>query len=419
MRGLLRGWGVRRGLRMQNRFSAALRCGSAVTAIAIAAMTATAAHAQASAATTAAPPAAGNPPSTNPQTDVNNAAAVKNAALQPVAAQNGVGQEIVVTGTRITGITNANSASPISVTTAAQIQETKATSVEEVLQKMTGPDANAISNQSNNGGVGISNISLRDLGPQRALVLVDGTRLIPNGSVPDINGIPISMIERIDVLRDSASSVYGADAIGGVVNIVLKHKSDGFHFEAGGSRTQHGGGGSYNIGGTWGASNDRGSILVGASWDHKDAIPGFKRDWAIDPNLCTATSGCSSYRSQLDALQLVSSTDGSDLTLKQNTVINGVVVPAGTIITNLVATGGKFYTTKNCALTAVLPNTACINGTVKLNANGSPQFPYNTLAGSLDRKSLDLSATYDLTDGLAIFMDGFYSKRTSQQTLRS
>ena len=177
------------------------------------------------------------------------------------------------------------------MTTAAQIQETKATSVEEVLQKMTGPDANAISNQSNNGGVGISNISLRDLGPQRALVLVDGTRLIPNGSVPDINAIPISMIERIDVLRDSASSVYGADAIGGVVNIVLKHKSDGFHFEAGGSRTQHGGGGSYNIGGTWGASNDRGSILVGASWDHKDAIPGFKRDWAIDPHLYSAFPG--------------------------------------------------------------------------------------------------------------------------------
>jgi len=251
-------------------FGAALRCGSALTVIAIAALTASAAQAQgASAATTAAAPASGTAPATNPQADVNTAAAVSQPALQPSAAA--VGNEIVVTGTRIAGVTNATNPSPISVTTAAQIQQTKSVTVEQVLQRMIGPDANAISNQSNNGGVGISNISLRDLGPQRALVLVDGTRLIPNGGVPDINQIPIAMIERIDVLRDSASSVYGADAIGGVVNIILKHKADGFHIEGGGSLTQHGGGGTYNVAATWGASNDRGSVLIGGSWDHTNA----------------------------------------------------------------------------------------------------------------------------------------------------
>ena len=113
----------------------------------------------------------------------------------------------------------------------------------------------------------------------------------------------------------------------------------------------------------------------------------------------------------------MSSTDGirPDTQAEHGHQRCGRAGPEAASITNLVATGGKFYTTKNCALSALLPNTACINGTVRLNANGSQQFPYNTLAGSLDRKSLDLSATYDLTDGLAIFMDGFYSKRTSQQ----
>src|SRR5256885_7273203 len=118
-------------------FGTALRCGSALTVIAIAAMTATAAQAQGtSAATTAAPPASGTPPATNPQSDVNTAAAVKNPALQPAAAA--IGQEIVVTGTRIAGVTNATNPSPISVTTAAQIQQTKSVSVEQVLQRMIG-----------------------------------------------------------------------------------------------------------------------------------------------------------------------------------------------------------------------------------------------------------------------------------------
>jgi len=196
-------------MKTTQRIGTVLRCGTAFTAIAVAALSATPALAQAnSAATTAAPPAAGNPPSTNPQSDVNTAAAVNQPALQPAAEAGG--GEIVVTGTRIVGVTNANNPSPISVATAAQIAETKSNNVEQVLQRMIGPDANALGNQANNGGVGSSNVSLRDLGAQRTLVLVDGTRLIPSSSlssIPDINTIPISMVERIDVLRDSASSV--------------------------------------------------------------------------------------------------------------------------------------------------------------------------------------------------------------------
>jgi len=419
-------------MKTTQRIGTVLRCGTAFTAIAVAALSATPALAQAnSAATTAAPPAAGNPPSTNPQSDVNTAAAVNQPALQPAAEAGG--GEIVVTGTRIVGVTNANNPSPISVATAAQIAETKSNNVEQVLQRMIGPDANALGNQANNGGVGSSNVSLRDLGAQRTLVLVDGTRLIPSSSlssIPDINTIPISMVERIDVLRDSASSVYGADAIGGVVNIILKHKQDGFHIEGGVGIAQHKGGNQYNVAATWGASNDFGSVLVGASWDHTTPILGINRDWAMDPHLDSAFPGGSIYRSQLSGVQFT-----GPVTLRVPTVVNGVLLPAGSTVGTdssgnpisiggftgtLVGVNGAFYTTHNCAaLVPLLPNTACINGTVKLNANGSAQFPWNTLVGSLDRKSIDFSGQYDITDGLTVFGDGFYTKRTSGQKLRS
>ena len=347
-------------------------------------------------------------------------------AVAPPAPAENEPTDIIVTGTRISGVTNANNPSPISVATAAQIQLTKSTTVEEVLQKMIGPDANALSNASNNGGYGLSEISLRDLGPARTLVLVDGQRLIPNGSVPDINAIPISMIERIDVLRDGASSVYGADAIGGVVNLILKHKADGFHIDAGGGVTQHGGGSSYNIGATWGISNDHGSLVIGGSWDHKNAINGYQRKWANDPHIGTDSEGGTAYRSQLDALQATGT-----VVLKQDTLINGQLVTAGTAVGasgttaggfegTLVATGGAFYTTGNPALANVLPNTLYLPnvGRVKLNANGSRATPWNTLQGSLDRKSIDVTANYDLFDNFTVFGDGFFNKRVSGQLLR-
>ena len=209
--------------------SAALRCGTAVTVIAIAAMTASPAWAQG---------AAGTPvdPSNTATSGQDPAVATVDPATAAAAeAAVGTPNEIIVTGTRIRGITNANNPSPISVTTKEQIDETRAVAVEDVLQRMVGVDANSVGNASNNGGIGLSQVSLRDLGAQRSLVLVDGTRLIPStGTVADTNTIPVTMVERIDVLRDGASSVYGADAIGGVVNIITKRKADGFHIEAGG-----------------------------------------------------------------------------------------------------------------------------------------------------------------------------------------
>src|ERR1700742_4714370 len=137
-------------------------------------------------------------------------------------------ETVVVTGSRIPTASNATSPSPVSVINSEEIARTGSFSLGDVLLKMTGPDAtNGATSASNNGSYGLSQVGLRNLGPSRTLVLVDGQRLIPVfssansivASIVDLNTVPIAMVERMEVLRDGASSIYGADAIGGVINI--------------------------------------------------------------------------------------------------------------------------------------------------------------------------------------------------------
>lgn len=323
---------------------------------------------------------------------------------------------IVVTGTRILGVTNATSASPLSVSTSEQIEMTKSGSVEDVLARMVGPDSQGLTSASNNGGDGFSYVSLRNLGASRTLVLLDGTRLIPTGAtnnLVDLNMIPVGMIERVEVLRDGASSVYGADAIGGVVNIITKKNAHGFTFDAGVSSPQHGGGLNYHLGTSLGVSGDRGNIQIGFNWDHTNEIPGYKRDWANDPHIGSGADGGSAYRSQLDAVQ-----SESPVTINRTLVVNGITYPAGTTFSGLVGVNGQWYTRSNSALAGILPNTLFVAGNTKLNANGSAQYPWNTLEGSSDRKQISLSGHYDISDNVTVFGQGFFTKHTSEQLLR-
>ncbi len=332
----------------------------------------------------------------------------------PAAAPEAKAEAIIVTGSRI-AVSNATTANPISVTSSAEIQLTKAISVEDVLARMVGPDLNGITATSNNGGSGESTVSLRNLGSQRTLVLIDGNRVIPDGYVVDLNVIPFNSIDRIEVLRDGASSIYGADAIGGVVNIITKRDGDGVTLNTGLGANQHGGGFNYHLGTTIGLKNDRGGLLVGFNWDHTDALYGYQRDWANDPAIGTDAEGGSAYRSQLDVLQ-----SESPVVLTNPTVVNGVLQPAGTKISGLVAIGGQFYTRSNPAIAALAPNLLDLPnvGVVKLNANGSAQTPWNTLAGSNDRRQLTFAGHYELTPDVTILADAFYTKRQSTQLLR-
>jgi len=134
-------------------------------------------------------------------------------------------ERIAVTGSRIKRADMEN-ASPVTVIDASAIAASGATSIDAVLQTMTASGGAMTNPGVNNGSGGNARVNLRGLGAERTLVLVNGRRMIASGtgaaSSVDLNTIPVSMIQRIEVLKDGASAVYGTDAIAGVVNVILK-----------------------------------------------------------------------------------------------------------------------------------------------------------------------------------------------------
>ena len=132
-------------------------------------------------------------------------------------------QEVVVTGSRI-AVPNEQSISPVTFVSSKQIQETGITRVEDLLNQLPQVFASQGSNVVN-GSDGTATVNLRGLGANRTLVLIDGHRLGPGDpggtSASDVNMIPAALISSVEVLTGGASSVYGADAVAGVVNFKL------------------------------------------------------------------------------------------------------------------------------------------------------------------------------------------------------
>ena len=189
--------------------------------------------------------------------------------------------ELVVTGSRIKTTTYTSTA-PLSVITGEQAELIGAVDTSQILQLST-VAANAV--QINNfftgfittGGPGANTLSLRGLGAQRTLFLINGQRLGPagvGGTVGpfDLNVLPSSLIDHIDILKDGASSIYGSDAVAGVVNVITKTNQDGVDVHAYGNPSQDGGGNEYQIDGSFGKTFDKGYITAGFDYYRQDAL---------------------------------------------------------------------------------------------------------------------------------------------------
>ena len=187
--------------------------------------------------------------------------------LQTVIAQEEEIVEIAVTGTRIRGL-NPDSFSPVAIITQEAIAISGKISIGELLQEMPS-QGSGLNRNYNNGGDGSVRMDFRNLGSGRTLILVDGKRWInsgegANGSV-DLNTIPTASVERIEILKDGASAVYGSDAIGAVINIITKDDYNGVEFQAQTGEYFDGGGLANSYQFTAGRSFEGGSFMIGAS----------------------------------------------------------------------------------------------------------------------------------------------------------
>src|SRR4051812_2112090 len=219
-------------------------------------------------------------------------------------------QDIVITGTRIPQ-PNLTSASPVTVLSAQEVKLQGTTRTEDLITSL--PQAfSAQGSNVSNGATGTATVNLRGLGTARTLVLINGRRLQPGdptagGNVPDINFIPSSMIKRVDVLTGGASSVYGADAVAGVVNFIMDTNYRGLRLDGQASAFMHDNrmgdkllganeekgfqpphglstnGGSQDVSAAFGAGFDdnRGSVVAYATYRKQDSVLEATRDYSF------------------------------------------------------------------------------------------------------------------------------------------
>jgi iron complex outermembrane recepter protein len=196
---------------------------------------------------------------------------------------------IEVTGSRLRRA-DTEGALPITVIDRVSIEASGSNSVSELLRTITFSSFGNTRPQSGSSAQALSDVDLRGLGSNRTLVLVDGRRISKapfSGQAQDLNSVPLAMVERIEILSDGASAVYGSDAIGGVVNIITRKNFNGVLLNYGRGNPETPGSDTEEYSLIWGASSRSGRMFAG--------ISGSERDIAFTRNQQGYIQGVSSF----------------------------------------------------------------------------------------------------------------------------
>lgn len=189
---------------------------------------------------------------------------------------------IEVTGSHIRGV-DLETQRAIQILQREDLERTGLANVGDVLQSLVVAGAGAINRNLNNLGApdqGEQRINLRGFGADRTLVLLNGHRWLTGleGAV-DLSTIPLSLVERIEVLKDGASAIYGSDAIAGVVNIITRHKFNGAELELNAGESSYGDQGQHDAQALFGRTGDGWDFAVGVEAGRNDPV--YSRDRAI------------------------------------------------------------------------------------------------------------------------------------------
>jgi iron complex outermembrane recepter protein len=228
-------------------------------------------------------------------------AATVHAQQQPASAQQSNVETVVITGSYIRR-TDQETSSPLQVVSAEELHQSGYTSAQQVLNDLTSNGQGTLS-QSFSGAfaTGASGIALRGLNVGATLVLIDGRRSAPypigdDGyrSFVDVANLPFDAIDRIEVLKDGASAIYGSDAVAGVVNIILKRSYQGAQVTADGGVSAHADGWQEHLSGIWGHGdlvNDGYNAYVSAEFRKQDAIKFIDRGGIFENRDYSALGG--------------------------------------------------------------------------------------------------------------------------------
>ncbi len=312
-------------------------------------------------------------------------------------------EEIVVTGSRIVR-QDYSSASPIATVDQELFAQDGAVTVEGVLNSLPQfvPAITSSSNNPSNGGQ--ANVSLRGLGSERTLILIDGRRVVPSNSngVVDLNIIPAALVKNVEIITGGASAVYGSDAVAGVVNFQLK---DYEGLEIGGSwgQTSESDGQLFNISVTGGLSfaDGRGSLVGSASFSDRDQILHGDRGFSAQSLGWNGTDFVPRGSATIPQGRFDTSTSNLPTIAAIDSVFGQYGIAAGSVGQ---ATNIGFNT--DGTLFSIAP---------ALNFTGDPSLltnpasfnynfaPVNALQLPLERTSLFLRGSFDLTESVTAY----------------
>jgi iron complex outermembrane receptor protein len=369
--------------------------------------------------------------------DVVVAAGVDSRVSVETAAAAGAGERITVTGSRIVRDT-FNSASPVQVITRDETLMSGFASTTAALQS-TGVTAgsaqinNAFGGFVTDGGPGANTISLRGLGATRTLVLLNGRRIAPAGTrgavgSADLNVLPTSIIDRIEILKDGASSIYGSDAVAGVVNIITKKNVQGATLEFQHNASDEGGGEETRVSAVFGLTTDRGYFT--ASLDHYDrnAITWGDRDWMKCQTQYRRTSSATAGVGEWGSLDYVDPVTGkpkcytTGTTGEDGVTINTIGTGNMTGVAGPGAVGTTFNRWRpNSGVTTGLPGFEGVGGganSIFPRDTFDPRMMQQTLISPATVRSAFFQGGYDLgTLGNAeLYGELLFNNRKSQQT---
>lgn len=335
-------------------------------------------------------------------------------------------EEIVVTGTLFRR-TNTETPSPVTVLSSATLEERGINTVADAVQRLSANGAGTITQGWNTGfnfASGANAPALRGLTVQATLSIADGLRIAPypladdgQRNFVDLNTIPNAIVDRIEVLRDGASSTYGADAIAGVVNIITKKEIQGLHIGGSAGVSQKGDAAEQRIDVTWGYGdlNTQGyNFYVSGEYQRQDAL--FARDRGYPFNSTDWSRMCGETGSCLHNLNWngYSPEDG---------FFNGLIsVPNVTLVrpvsaTNPATGAGRF--------TYLNPAAGCRNYSMHQNTGGSATAPlagvcevdvqsdYIMLQPEIERKGLSARFTANVGDRAQVYaMVNYYNTKS-------
>jgi iron complex outermembrane receptor protein len=301
-------------------------------------------------------------------------------------------QTVVVTGSRIRS-EPGESTGPVTVLTEDQLTRGGNDSLGKVLQTLPYNTGSPTNTNVNGGGDGSTRIDLRGLEPQRTVTLLNGRR-VPNGGIGadasvDIDSLPLSMIDRVEVLTTGASAVYGADAIGGVVNVITRSNFKGVELGLQRSETARGDGAITRAQALVGGDIGQGSWMLGADYVDQKGVSMAAREYSAIP---LAIAGA----------------DGARVFFGSSFIPDGIFeVPDG----NALGLPPGDYTR--------------VPGAIGQTAGdwrpyGDERFnfaPYTYLQTPNQRGSLWLLGNQPLSGGVELFFEGLFSRRESSQNL--